>query len=214
LKARRELQIFRKTFLFIIHINGGTDLKRILLATLLGGLAIFVWGSVYHMLVPFASAGLSELPNEPAVLQSLSEQIPDAGLYFYPWMDMSQNPGDEEQAAWTEKHRNGPVGLLLYKPIGGEPMPPMLLLNEFLSNLATALILALIASALMGTWMKRALLLSSLGVFAWCALSFSSWNWFGFPFMNILSEGFDIVPATFFAGLIVARLVPPPKTQD
>ncbi len=44
--------------------------------------------------------------------------------------------------AWTQKHRNGPVGLLLYKPIGGEPMPPTLLLNEFLSNRATALIAA------------------------------------------------------------------------
>lgn len=186
-------------------------MKRILLATLLGGLIIFVWGSIHHMLLPISSAEFSELPNENAVLEALTQNIPEPGEYFYPWIDMGEQHSDAEMDAWNEKHRTGPVGILLYRPIGGEPMPPMMMVSEFLSNLFTALLLALIAASLTGTWIKRSMLLSLVGLFAAAAISFSEWNWFGYPFIGMISEAIEMFFAALFAGLLIAKLVPPPS---
>ncbi|PLX30646.1 MAG: hypothetical protein C0600_07790 [Ignavibacteria bacterium] len=188
-------------------------MKRILLATLLGGLIIFVWGSIHHMFLPISSAEFSGLPNEEAVLEVLAENIPEPGQYFYPWIDMSQQPSDAEMEAWNEKHRNGPVGILLYRPIGGEPMPPTMMVNEFLSNIFTALLLALIAASLAGSWLKRSMLLSLVGLFAAGAISFSTWNWFGYPFIGMVSEALEVFIAALLAGMLIAKLVPAPKMQ-
>jgi hypothetical protein len=41
---------------------------KILLAGILGAIAMFIWTSVAHMALPLGEAGISEIPNEQAVL--------------------------------------------------------------------------------------------------------------------------------------------------
>jgi hypothetical protein len=49
-----------------------------------------------------------------------------------------------------------------------------------------------------------------LGLFAWVSISFSYWNWWGFPAAFVAGEGIDQVVSAFLAGLVIARIVPPP----
>lgn len=189
-------------------------MKKVLLATLLGGLAMFIYTSLHHTVLPFASMGWESMPNEEAVLSSLEENLPEEGLFFFPGMDMSREHSEAEQEAWEEKHRNGPAGLLLYRPRGGEPMPASMLVIEFVSTVFAAFILALLAASLHGSYLKRAILLSVVGLFGWLAISISDWNWFGFPFAGILSEGIDIYLGALFAGLVIARIVPAPESGN
>ncbi len=42
--------------------------KRVLLAGLLGGIAMYVWTAIAHMILPLGEAGIQEIPNEQAVL--------------------------------------------------------------------------------------------------------------------------------------------------
>lgn len=185
-------------------------MKRILLAALLGGLAIFVWTSVAHMFLPIGGMGISMLPNEDVVLQSLADNIPAEGMYMFPGWDMSKKPTEAEEAAWYEKHRNGPAGLMIYKPKGGEAMPPSMLINEFISNFLAALIIALVGASLTGGYGRRVLLLTLFGFFAWFSISASYWIWYGFPAPAVIAEGIDIVVGALLASLVVAKLVPAP----
>jgi hypothetical protein len=183
-------------------------MKRILLAALLGGLAIFIWTAVAHMFLPIGGMGISTLPNEDIVLQSLADNIPAEGMYMFPGWDMSKAEPEEE--AWYEKHRNGPAGILIYKPKGGEAMPPSMLINEFITNFLAVLIMAFVAASLTGSYGRRVLLLTLFGFFAWFSISASYWIWYGFPAAAVIAEGIDIIVGALVASLVVAIMVPAP----
>ena len=50
-------------------------MKRIFLAGLLGGIAMFIWTSIAHMALPLGEAGIREIPNEAAVLSAMQSNI-------------------------------------------------------------------------------------------------------------------------------------------
>ena len=45
-------------------------LKRILLAGVLGGIALFVWEGIAHEVLPLGEAGVKALPNELSSVRS------------------------------------------------------------------------------------------------------------------------------------------------
>ena len=60
-------------------------MKRILIAGVLAGIAMFVWESVAHMVLPLGEMGISSLPNDEAMRAALAAQLGNAdGLFFYP----------------------------------------------------------------------------------------------------------------------------------
>ena len=48
---------------------------RILLAGMLGGIAMFVWTSIAHVALPLREAGINEIPNESVVLSAMQSSI-------------------------------------------------------------------------------------------------------------------------------------------
>jgi hypothetical protein len=58
---------------------------RILLAGVLGGIAMFVWTSLAHMALPLGEAGIGEILNESAVLSAIQSSMGDkTSLYIFP----------------------------------------------------------------------------------------------------------------------------------
>ena len=53
----------------------GSIMKRIFLAGLLGGIAMFIWTSIAHMALPLGEAGIREIPNEAALLSAMRSSI-------------------------------------------------------------------------------------------------------------------------------------------
>ena len=49
--------------------------KRVLLAGLLGGIAMFAWTSLAHMVLPLGDAGIKEIPNEKGVLIAINASL-------------------------------------------------------------------------------------------------------------------------------------------
>ncbi|HXU30669.1 MAG TPA: hypothetical protein VN851_08850 [Thermoanaerobaculia bacterium] len=184
-------------------------MKKILLAALAGGLVLFAWGAVSHMATPLGEMGLKNLPDEGPVLTALGASIPEAGLYFYPGLDM-KNATDEQRAAWEEKIKSGPSGLLLYRPSGGEAMSPRQLGSELVSNIFAAWIAAIVVSMISAPFGRRVLVIGLLGLFAWLSISASYWIWYGFPTAFVGAELIDQVVGWLLAGLAIAKIVPRP----
>jgi hypothetical protein len=195
-------------------------MKKIVLAALAGGLVLFIWGAVSHMLLPLGAAGLKNLPNEEPVLTALGSSISEPGLYFYPGLDMKKKATEEEQAAWAEKIKTGPSGLLLYRPSGGEAMSPRQLVSELVSNILAAWVAAIVVSLIIAghsdqagrnaQFGRRVLVVGLLGLFAWLSISASHWIWYGFPTAFVGAELIDQVVGWLLAGLVIAKIVPPP----
>jgi hypothetical protein len=59
--------------LFTRHFSPWT--MRIILAGVLGGIVMFIWTSIAHMVLPLGETGIREIPNESRVLAALHDNL-------------------------------------------------------------------------------------------------------------------------------------------
>jgi hypothetical protein len=187
-----------------IDFNGG-DSMRILIAGLLGAIAMFVWTSVAHLATPLAYIGFSAIPNEAPVLSAMESSIgAKPGLYFYPWAN-PRDPHAMDTASRLERTHGH--GLLLYHPANtalDDNMAPMLV-GEFLKQFVQALIAAFIVSLMVGaSFLRRWGAVVLIGVSAAIATNVSYWNWYSFPLDYTLAAVFTEIVSALFAGLAIA----------
>lgn len=177
-------------------------MKRILIAGVLAGLAMFVWETVAHMVLPFGEMGISTLPNEEAVRHALAAQMGAAeGLYFFPDVRSSGAP------------IVGPWGLMIYHPswtfswavMGWEA------LTELIQGLALALLIGMTAVAGFGRRMGIALL---VGIAAAFCVSPSYTIWFGFPLAFTAGQMIVALGDYIVGGAVVALLLKPPVSAE
>src|SRR6266545_6783951 len=110
--------------------------KRVVLAGILGGVGMFVWSSVAHMVLPFGMIGISQIPNEQGVLTAMNATLGEkSGLYMFPGFGSG---GSADMKEYEKKLATTPNGLLVYHPPGGKPMTPGQLIAEFVTELIEA----------------------------------------------------------------------------
>ncbi len=191
---------------------------RIFLAALLGGVAMFIWSAIAHMVLPLGEAGLRELPNETATLEAMQTQIGDqAGLYVLPGFGLGPNAASAEKRE-AMKHLDQrvaryPSGLLMYFPAGARPLMMGRWLGvefatEFLESL---LVVCLLSCTRLATFGARLGFVVVAGILAAIATNVSYWNWYGFPAVYTSAYIFTQIVGFFFAGLAIALVLKNPK---
>src|SRR5215467_9036302 len=119
---------------------------RILLAAVLGGVVMFIWGAVAHTVLPLGESGFKALPNQATVLPAIGAEVKEPGLFIFPWPESA--PGTplpvskESREKAAEMYKTSPHGLLLFYPPGGEMMTQTQLITEFATNVVSSLIVA------------------------------------------------------------------------
>lgn len=188
-------------------------MKRIILAGVLGAIAMFIWSSIAHILLPLGEVGVQGIPNETAVLSSMSSSLSTAsGLYLFPATGAAPNATRAERQAamrdYGKKLAVNPSGILVYHPPGQSALTARQLGTEFLTELIESLLAAfLLAQTRLATFASRLGFIAVLGLAAAITTNIPYWNWYGFPanytaaYMTI--EFFDY----FVAGLVLAALV-------
>jgi hypothetical protein len=96
---------------------------KILLASVLGGIVMFIWTSIAHMALPLGEAGIREIPNESAVLSAMQSNIGEnTGLYIFPGPGIGKNVTRQEKNEamkhMSEKMAANPSGILMYHAPG------------------------------------------------------------------------------------------------
>ncbi len=175
---------------------------RVLMAGVLAGVAVFLWGMVSHMALPLGEAGISKLPAEAEVLAVLAAEVPEGGLYLF--------PAEEDPAKWEEAYRTKPHGLLVMAP-AGEPLAfARRLTVELATNLVGGLLVALLFAAGLPatvTWRSGLVAGAVLGCFATVAIDLSYANWYGFPAAYALAQLVDQVAGWALAGAVAGWLL-------
>lgn len=188
-------------------------MKRILLAAVIGGAAIFIWGYLAHAVLPLGQTGIKVLPNEDAVIEGLRATISEPGLYYYPGMDPKQQGNTQVMEEWARKHEAGPTGLILYRPTGSPPMTPQQLLLELLGNMFSAFIAAYLLSKTGAPFARMVWLSALLGIFAWAVVSIRYWNWYGFPPDFTAAAALDHAVGWTVGGIAIAFVLKRSATQ-
>jgi hypothetical protein len=178
---------------------------RIIIAGLLGGLVIFIWGAISHMALPLGEVGMAESKNEDAVLSVLKENMPKPGVYILPGLSSAQMSDEKAVAAYQAKSVVQPHAFIVYQSQGRDSTQMnQNLLHEYICNTIAALFAAVILALGTFTFAKRVLLSIGLGIFSWITVSAPYWNWYRFPQDFSLANLAMLVSAWFLAGLAMA----------
>ncbi len=87
-------------------------MSRLLLAALVGGIIVFVWGSVSYLALPFHAQTMHTFPGERAELEAFFSRAPETGVYMYP------GRVDAPAEAATDKREGPAVTLMILHPEG------------------------------------------------------------------------------------------------
>lgn len=186
---------------------------KIILAGLLGAIAMFVWVSIAHMALPLGEAGVQNTMNDDALLTALKSTVNDTpGLYIYPSMglgpDATHAQRNEAMKSYEAKLEKNPSGFLIYHPAGSRPMKMgKYLIIEFVTELCEALLAVwLLAQTRLLTFGGRVGFVTAAGIIAAIATNVSYWNWWGFP-GNYTAAYITIQVVGFFLVGVVAALM-------
>ena len=182
-------------------------MSRVALGGLLAGILVFSWGAFAHMVLPLGKMGVHLIPNEEPVIGAMRDTIREPGFYFFPGMDMSRQASESEEQAWQAKVKQGPVGVIIVRPSGGEAMSPRQLGTELATNVVSALLAAFLLTFVRSGYWGRVLFVTLLGVFGFLTISVPYWNWYGFPVDFTAAEAIDQIAGWFLAGLVLAAIV-------
>jgi hypothetical protein len=188
---------------------------RILLAGILGGIVMFIWTSIAHMVLPLGEAGINEIPNESAVLSAMQSSMGDnTGLYIFPGLGVGKNATREEKNEAMKQMQQriaaNPSGILMYHPPGRQFAFGKSLAVEFGTEVLQAiLVIWLLAQTGIGSFAGRVGFVLIAGILASITTNLSYWNWYGFPgiytasYIMIQIVGFVLVGV--IAGLMLRK---------
>ena len=186
---------------------------RILLAGILGGIAMFVWTSIAHMALPLGEAGINEIPNESALLSAMQSSIGDnAGLYIFPGLGVGKNATRQEKNEAMKQMQQriaaNPSGVLMYHPPGRQFAFGKSLAVEFSTEVLQAiLVIWLLAHTHIGSFAGRVGFVLIAGILAAITTNVSYWNWYGFPGVYTASYVLIEIVGFFLVGIVAALLL-------
>ncbi|MCE9628347.1 MAG: hypothetical protein K8R56_10580 [Candidatus Eisenbacteria bacterium] len=187
---------------------------RMIMAGVLGGIAMFVVGSLTHMvvgLVPMRATPFEEQLGAVAQ-QSLSEP----GVYLVPGVpaDFRSRPQAEQEQlmkAAEERAQRSPRLFVAYAPPLAKGSLPGQLLTQLTGDVLAALAMALLLTLAQGpaTYLLRVLACTAGAVSGSLMTRLPYWNWYGFPSAFTERELLDDLLRALAAALVVALIVRP-----
>lgn len=181
---------------------------RILLATILGGIAIFIGGAVSHIAIPLYDKSLLRFNSEEAVTQAITANAPKSGVYFMPNLPVrtagmtGAQYAEAKQAAMANMTR-GPfvfAGVRL-----GSINMPELYIKQVLTDLLGAYFLTIILLQLSAQsyWSRvsAAVLVACVAVMIKVA---PNATWYGFGSQFLIGDTADAVVRLLAGGLVIA----------
>lgn len=187
---------------------------RILLAGILGGIAMFIWTSIAHMALPLGEAGINEMPNESTVLSAMQSSMGDkTGLYIFPGLGVGKNATrDEKNEAMKQTQQRiaaNPSGILMYHPPGRQFAFGKSLAIEFGTEVLQAiLVIWLLTQTRIGSIGGRVGFVLIAGILAAITTNVSYWNWYGFP--GVYTASYMLIELVGFAlvGVVASLMLP------
>lgn len=170
-------------------------MKRNILAVVLCGLILFIWGFISWAILPWHDMVANQFTDESAVSQVLKENAPAAGIYYLPFSEENHNPGEA-------------AGFMNILPDGFDMDMGRLMATAMLGQLAAALLMLVLLNHTSGlNYLQRVTFVALVGLTIGFVSHFPYWNWFGFSSAYVLVIILDSLLAWCLAGLVMARFI-------
>lgn len=179
---------------------------RVLVAGLIGGILMFVWGVAAHMALGLGEVGIKLPTNENVALSGLQEGLGgQAGVYMLPSLDPKKMGDAAEVRTYSIKAVRSPYAFVVYQPQGTDMtrMGPQIG-RQWASDTLSALALAFVMGVGALSFRQRVAVALAAAVFAWLSMSVPYWNWYRFPLDFTLAALVEQLIGWLIAGAAMA----------
>jgi hypothetical protein len=187
--------------------------KSLILGTILGGLAAFVWSSVSWELIGWHEKTMVAFHNEDEVSAVITSHAGQDGTYILPSVPPTVGMTPEQKksalAAVMQKMQTGPIMVAAVRR-GGFGSYSQGLLVQLLSLMAAALLLTWLLLQTSGlSYARRVSFLAIVGLAASVIVDLPNWNWWGFSGAFTAVNLADSTLTWLVAGLVIAKVAKP-----
>ena len=189
-------------------------MSKILLAGLLGGLALFAWESVAHMALPLGEAGVRGLgEHETPMLAAFKDHVKEPGFYYFPAPEdkpgMTADQKGKAMEAAMQRAASEPSGILIVYPQGRVINLAPRLAIQFAGDVVVMLIAAFLLSRAIGLkgYGSRVGFVTLMGLIPTLQADMPQWNWYGFPDTYFGAQFLVHIVGFAVGGLVLAKLV-------
>jgi len=171
-------------------------MKKILLAGLAGGVLMFIWSAIAWVAIPLHTSTIGAMAHEDSVMAAMKTGMDRKMVYMFPARPTTG--GDAAMDAWKKKYTQGPVGMVIYSPAGGDLTKDVLaqvgigILDDIIVAMIAAWLLSRSTAARSG-YFARVMFCGMIGVIICLFIHVFNWNW--------------IYPADYTTGWILDTLV-------
>lgn len=186
---------------------------RTVVAGIVAGIVVMLWGAVAHMVLPIGMMGM-QIPSDASqqtVIRSLDAEFDGEGVYVLPMPQESQWKDEAAMKAFGERSTTHPYAFVVYQPQGRDGMASMgaSIGQQTGSCIASALIAAFIAAGIAGGRGRRVAVVTGLGLFSWLTFAVPYWTWYRFPAAFIQGALIEQVVGWLIGGIVIALILKP-----
>ena len=183
--------------------------KSLLLGSLLGGLAVFIWGVVSWMVIPRHMPTLKTFSDQQAMTAALQQNAPATGVYLLPNSAPSSASAEERQRQEAEMERQwaqGPRAFVAYVQTGSGSMLPQMLKGLAFNILAALVLTLLILRSGVTGFTAKLVFMTFIAIFAALVTYVPMWNWWGFASDFTLVSIADLVIGWIIGSAVIAKV--------
>lgn len=180
---------------------------RLLIAAIIGGIVMFIWGAVAHMALPIGEMGMKVAVEQDAAISALQASATQGeGVYVLPGFAPEKMSDQTFVDAFVEKYKSSPSALVMYQPGGNPALTSMApnLIKQVVTDLLAAFVAAWVLALGAFGFGRRVLIAGALGLFSWLTISLPYWNWYMFPTTFTIGNLLEQVIGWLLAGAAIA----------
>jgi len=184
--------------------------KSLMLGTILGGLAAFVWSSISWELIGWHEKTMVAFHKDAEVSAVIASHAGQDGTYILPSMPPTAGMTPEQKkgvmAAVMQKMQAGPIMVAAVRR-GGFGSYTRGLIIQLLSLMAAAFLLTWLVLQTTGlSYARRVVFLAIVGLAASVIVDLPNWNWWGFSGAYTAVNLADSTLTWLVAGLVIAKV--------
>ena len=186
-------------------------IKKLVLATLLGAIILFVWNALAWMIIPWPGEPLRHFTSEDAIVAAIKANAPRSGNYLIP-NEPQRLPGmteEQYQKAMKDAEDRMNNGPNVFAVVRLEPMSiGKAMVIGFLTNvIAVLLACILLLQTDRLSYRRRVAFVAGLGLLVFLAGHLDEWNWWGFSNAYTMMQFGALVIGWALSGLVIAKFV-------
>ncbi len=179
---------------------------RMALASLAAAVVMFFWGFLFWGFLFQAAPVMKHSDVEEELLTSLSEALPETGVYFLP-----SGMGEDEEE-FGSRHEDGPIATVFMRHQGAPLMGPGVMLGGFVHMLLVTVLMALLfqwVSPNLNSFGTRVGFVAFAGTIGTLLANFSTPIWFYQPWGFHIANSLYMIVAWTLTGAVFALLLKP-----